>query len=474
MEFLSMRVLSTPHSIPVAQSAISKIAEHCGISAKDADKLAIALEEAMANIMTYGFPGDETAYFEISVEISGMDFTIIIHDKGKPYDFENVNEDISSSASIKLMRGLTDGIVFKNLGGMGREQRLIKHLTTLPTYEKREIEERSEDLGNLEFDIHPLREKEAIEVSQCVYDEFGYTYPSEVVYYPEQFYEACQKHNYFSLVATAPNGEIAGHLALIFSPYFSGIAEMGVGVVKKKFRNYSLMSKLTNEIIRIAKDDFKLNALTAQPVAYHPYTQKICNKTDFHACGFVLHYLNYDLITSFDDLDDRGNVAVAFRIFQDGERTIHVPDEIKDLVQFVISNSKIKRIFGMPSLPSEGTPSEVITDINQRMKIGKVFVERAGDDIYYALKTSLLAIKREKCAIVELFINMLDGGAPYAYEKAKELNYFCTGILPCAEKGDYLTMQCLLSDVVDYNSLQTIEPFTTIVNKIRNLDPNES
>ncbi len=473
MEFINMRVLSDPHSIPVAQAAIANVAELCGISKKDISKLEIALEEAMLNIITFGFPDQKDAYFNVSVNISDMDFEIIIHDQGKPYDFENVGDDLSSSAGIKLMRGLTDGIIFKNLGGKGREQHLIKHLTALPEYTKSPVEEKVCDLGDLQFDIHPLRRDEAIEVSQCVYDEFGYTYPSEVVYYPEQYYEACQKHDYFSLVATAPNGEIAGHLALIFSPHFQGIAEMGIGVVKKKFRNYSLMSKLTDEIIRIAENKFKLNALTAQPVVYHPYTQKICNKTNFTACGFVLHYLNYDLVTTFDDVGDRGNVAVAFRVFRDELKEIYVPQEIREMVSFIVSLSNLKRNVSDGAVPAEGSLSEVITDINQRMKIGKVFIERAGSDIQATLKNSLLATKREKCAVVELFINMSDPCAPFTYEKAKEFDYFCTGILPCTQNGDYLTMQCLLSDVVDYDALHTIEPFTTLSSYVRGLDPNE-
>src|SRR5699024_5077795 len=100
MEFINMRVLSNPHSIPVAQAAVANVAELCKIPQKDISKLSIALEEAMLNIITYGFPDEQTAYFDVSVDISEMDFRIILHDKGKPYDFENVDGDLSSSVGI--------------------------------------------------------------------------------------------------------------------------------------------------------------------------------------------------------------------------------------------------------------------------------------------------------------------------------------------------------------------------------------
>lgn len=55
MEFINMRVLSNPHSIPVAQAAISNIAELCGISRKDISKLEIALEEAYVKYHNFWF-----------------------------------------------------------------------------------------------------------------------------------------------------------------------------------------------------------------------------------------------------------------------------------------------------------------------------------------------------------------------------------------------------------------------------------
>jgi hypothetical protein len=35
-------------------------------------------------------------------------------------------------------------------------------------------------------------------------------------------------------------------------------------------------------------------------------------------------------------------------------------------------------------------------------------------------------------------------------------------------------MECLMNDVVDYDAIKTIEPFTGLLNHIKKLDPNEN
>jgi serine/threonine-protein kinase RsbW len=373
-----------------------------------------------------------------------------------------------------MMHGLTDKLTFRNLGSEGREQCLIKHLADLPHYQHHIQEEASGIPENIEFDIHPLKEEEAIEVAQCIYDEFGYTYVSELVYYPQQFYQACQDGAVYSLVATAPDGEVAGHLALIISEEFPGTAEMSIGVVKRKFRKYSIMNRLTQLIIHHAQYVLNLKAMYAQPVAYHTITQKMCNNYNLTACAFSLHYTNDGFATTFEGGENRSNVACALLPFITSVRDIYLPDEVLPMISEIIRNMNIERriIKGNPPQASRNTLS--ILSINKRMRLGKCFLEETGANIEEELKRVMMGLKREKCAVAELYINLFDPAAPYAYQCAKRHNFFCTGIMPLTTHGDYLMMECLMNDVVDYNAIKTIEPFTGLLHHIKKLDPNEN
>jgi serine/threonine-protein kinase RsbW len=474
-QILTLQVINDPQFIETVLTTIGGTARCFKMPEKDIDKLCMATEEAIFNVEKYGFLPDETAFFEISIAVSDMDFMVTIHDKGKPFDFLtlDLNENDWSGLGVKMMYGLTDKVEFNYLGFEGREQRLIKRLVNLPLYQQRNHEEPLFMPEYIDFDIHPLKKEEAIEVAQCIYDEFGYTYVSEMIYYPQQFYEACLCGDIYSLVATTPDGEVVGHLALIISKEFPGTAEMGIGVVKRKFRKYSVMNQLTALIIHRAQHELKLNAMFAQPVAYHTITQKMCNKENLTACSFALHYCSDDLASTFEKEKCRPSVACAMLPFEFSSRDIFLPDEVVPMIQEVIQNMKIKRRIVKEEQSKISGETVSALSINKRMCLGKCFIEKTGTDLMGELKRIMLNLKREKCAVAELYINLSDSAAPKAYEAAKKYNFFCTGIMPQSTNGDYLVMECLMSDVVDYDAIKTIEPFTNLLNWIRKLDPNE-
>jgi len=474
-QIMAFRMGNNPQYIETVLNAIGSIARIYAMPEKEITKLCMATEEAIANVMKYGFSPDEIAFFDIEISIFCMDFIVTIFDKGKPYDFSSLElvDGSWEGIGIKMMKGLTDKVEFNNLGFEGRSQSLIKHLVELPLYQKSEHEEVHDLPEHIEFDFHQLREKEAIEVAQCIYDEFGYSYLSETVYYPQQFYEACLQGNIYSLVATTPQGEVAGHLALTSSKEFPGTAEMGIGVVKRKYRKFSIMKELTDMIIHHARHVLKLNGLFAQPVAYHTITQKLCNYHNLTPCSIALHYTN-EFATSFYDGKSRSNICCAMLPFADELQNIYLPEEVVPMISEVIQNMKINRQILDGNHPGSSIKTVASLSINHRMCLGKCLIEKVGVDLIKEIKTILLNVKREKCTITLLYINLSDSAAPYAYQLAKKFNFFCIGLMPQSTKGDYLIMECLMNDIVDYESIKTVEPFTNLLEHIRKLDPNET
>ena len=473
---MTLRVVNDVCYIETVLTAISQIARRFSMSERDIDKLCVATEEAMNHVINYAFSPAETAYFDVGIAVSGMDFTVTIRDKGKPFDFSTLalNDDNLAGLGVKMMHGLTDKLQFRNLGSEGREQCLIKYLVNLPLYQSGTQDETATMPEHIDFDIHRLKETEAIEVAQCMFDEFGYTYAYDLVYYPQQYYEACQAGEIYSLVATAPDGEVAGHLALMIPKEFPGIAEMGMGVVKRKFRKYSVMKRMTVLIIDHAQNVLNLKAMYAQPVAYHIITQKMCNSFHLTPCAFALHYTNDDLMNTFAVGENRFNLACAMLPFEFSLKDIYVPDEVTPMISEIIANMNLDRriLKGSPPQTSRNTLSTL--SVNKRMRLGKCFIEETGANIEEELKRTMLTAKREKCAVVEMYINLSDAAAPYAYDCAKKHNFFCTGIMPQSAKGDFLMMECLMNEVVDYEEIKTIEPFTGLLNYIKKLDPNEN
>ena len=104
------------------------------------------------------------------------------------------------------------------------------------------------------------------------------------------------------------------------------------------------------------------------------------------------------------------------------------------------------------------------------MKIGRVFINNAGKDINEQLKLSIMTLKKEKCEVIFLYLNMFDKAIDLAYKAAIEHNFFCNGCFPMAENGDFLCMELIVNSVLDYNKLVTTPNFTKVLDMIKALD----
>lgn len=469
-----IKIVNDIRFIETVLGCIRSLATNYNLPNNEINRLTLATEEAIGNVLTWGYKKDEKAFYEVEVNITNMDFNIVIRDTGMPFDFAKMNFDENhlEGMGVHLMYQLVDHVDFV-LSSNGREQRLVKHLQKLPSYERSlAVYENKLTDENIIFDFHKIRKEESLAVAQCVYDEYAYTYPYEMVYYPDLFYKACENGEVYSLVATAPNGEVAGHLALTMNVNLPGIAEMGIGVVRQKYRKFHIMKILTEKIIDVAKNVLNLNGMFAQPVAYHSITQHISNKRGLLACGFALAYSNEDLDSHINNSKSRRSFAINMLPFSNEERMYYAHKDVKKLVQSIYKAGSYNRKEGKEISVLESISHSKLS-INDILKLAKIFVDVAGNDWETVLKNYILSIKRSKSKVIELYINVNHPSAIHAYDVAKKFNFFATGILPLSDTGDYLTAECLMNEVIDYDALQTIEPYTSILKIVRALDPNE-
>lgn len=468
LELLRIRVLNKYDMIEAVQSCIKTVAEQYNMPSKEVYRLNLSVEEAMANVIKYGLTQNDDKYFEIALNVEGTEFTVIICDKGMPGDF--ILDNYEDKLGVTIMQHNLDRLMIKNLGSKGREQHLTKFLSSPIVFEKRFQEERIELPEDIKFDIHNTSREEAIEVARCIYDEFGFSYISEIVYYPERFYSACEEGKIYSIVATAPNGEIAGHLALTMLDDFPGVAEMGIGVVKKKYRKYAIMKHLTDKVLEFAKNANHIRALMAEPVAYHPITQKICESYELSPCGFNFHYVGSELKNSFADFDDRYTVGFAFKLFRrEPIHQIYVPKQAYTLVENIYNSLNLGYEIIKPK-EIQLDKSWITTKSIPSMKIGRIFLNQAGKDLDEQLKLSILTLKKEKCEVIFLYLNMSDDGIQTAYNSSVEHGFFCNGCFPMSETGDFLCMELIVNSVLDYSKLVTTEKFTKVLDMIKDLD----
>lgn len=461
MELISMRVVNEMKMTEPVQACIKIIAGHYQLSEKDIWGLNLALEEAMANVIKYGFDQEQQHYFDVAVEVNETAFTVVIRDKGIPGDF--IEDQYDDGLGISIMKHFLDQLIVKNRGFNGREQRLVKYLTGLPAYQRRVTEPTVNLAADLIFDYRPLRREEAIEVARCIYDEFEFSYSYEQAYYPDQFFEACQNGQIYSLVAVAPDGEVAGHLAAVRLDDFPGIAEMGMGVVKKKYRNYAVMKNLSDKIAAYCEAAADINAILVEPVAWHPITQKMCPDYGFIPCGFAFN------ISDLVNLDyQRGSLCLAIRAYQHTDtHTLYVPKQLQKTILKTYRNIGLIAEVGEKADHPEPEKSVMTIKKDRHNGLGKLFINQVGADITQQFRLALKTLKIERCPVVLLYLNLFDQGIDFAYQEAVAQGFFDVGCLPMSTDGDYLCMELLLDGVIDFNLIVTTPAFTALLEDLQ-------
>lgn len=476
MDLIRMSVRAEDASIPMVEEAVGYYGGLYGLGADETERFLVTVEEAISQVISYGFPGRPDSMFDVSLGIEGLDLIVTISDKGIPYDYESLEGSEESRLSVLLLKGFADGASLTSMGSEGRRQVLRKHLSALPGYARSEplLQAAPEacPYSPGDFDIHPLRRSEAIEVAQCMYDEFGYTYPHEIVYHPDGFFNAVERGECVSYVATAPDGEVAGHVALVASPSLHGTMELCMGVVRRKYRKCSIMSGLTAAAMERASH-MGLRSVNAMPVAYHPFTQKVCNKQGMHPFGFSFNRLNGDLSTSYEQ-GSRGSLALSAILLSDPHRDIYIRPAVLDIVGYVVDDGDLDRdiyVAGCP-VPLEGD-SAVTAETDARMGFGRIVVRRTGEDVRPSLRAMDRRLCEQRCEVIEMLIAANEESSVAAYDEAVSLGYFCTGIFCGCDDTDWLLMEKLVFSSVDFGCLETVEPYTGLLELVEEGIPDE-
>lgn len=477
MELVRMTVRAEPQSIPLVQGVTRYYARIQDLPADEIERFLVTVEEAMTQVIEYGFPGKPDSTFDVRLEVEGLDLKVVITDKGIPYDYEKLESLPNGQLSVRLLRGFADRVSLSISGGDGRTQVLMKHLSALPAFKRSETEATESCLCKAaapvgEPDFHILRKEEAIEVAQCMYDEFGYTYIHEIVYHPDEFYESVRRGECVSMVATAPNGEVMGHVALVSSPIMQGTMEMCMGVVRKSYRGCSVMGELTNRIIDYART-LGLTSINALPVVYHVYTQKICNKQGMGPCGFQFNIINEDLTTSFDH-GFRASLGMACLPFRENRRTVHVRKEAAGIAGYVADHSGLDRtVVTVDRDPEAEGETDIISDYDPRICSGTIAIRSVGGDLASKLKAMDRYLRTQGAKSILMLIATGTEQSVLAYDAARSLGYFCTGLFTGCSDDDYLMMEHVVYSTVNYGSLETVDPYSGLLDLIRGNDSDE-
>jgi serine/threonine-protein kinase RsbW len=125
----AIRIRNRSEDMPLAASMLDRFGNENGFSAAVMHDLNVALDEALANIIAYGYDEGEIGEIELRFEYREREVAIEIEDCGRKFDPTQVlKPDLSGSlktrkiggVGIHFMRSLTDTMSYTCIGTKNR------------------------------------------------------------------------------------------------------------------------------------------------------------------------------------------------------------------------------------------------------------------------------------------------------------------------------------------------------------------
>ena len=456
---------------PVMSFIDSLVQRHTAIDASRYQQIRFVALEVLKQRIENSYPGSEG---EIFVELYIVDdfFEISVRDKGIPgwqdfsFDKSTISENKKDLRNY-MISIYVDEIGMEKLGNNGQRVFVRKKILNPLNFVEPEPYEETAVLDT-NITIRPVvTEADVIEAIRCIYAEYGYSYSYERLYYVNSFMTLIKSKEIMSFLAVNDHGQTAGHFLLAFSDLYKNMPEVSTVVIKKEFRGLGLFAKFMDYCDEVGKQQ-GFRALMGQPVTYHPMSQKAFLRAGYTATSLLMSYINPEIESEYNKGGERLGLSVSVKVLdKDSLSTIYVPEEIKGFVQKIYERLGMK--YDLCQSDEKDDFTEMSAETSTALKMSKFIVRSAGNDIEKEFRQAIMDAIKQKSEMIELVLCLNSKSCSYAYEVAKKCEFSLSGIIPGAENGDYIIMQMLLGDKMDYDKLVLVGEFEELRNDIVNI-----
>jgi serine/threonine-protein kinase RsbW len=307
---------------------------------------------------------------------------------------------------------MMDEFEIVNLGAEGRSAHLIKHLPqskitdlinqeeAIPFDDEKKIPARK----NVSFTIRNIDESEAIEVSQCIYKAYGYSYLSEHVYYPERIIALNKSGHFMTAVAVTNQNEFAGTCQLTVEEG-AAVASLGQAAVKPEFRNNRCLQYLTAYLIDKARER-SIYGLFVEAVANHKFSQLGAHKAGMKDCSILLGYCPASMkFAKIGEIEgERTSIVQSYmKISETEAKKIYAPSHHHKMISEIYDNIGVEVTFtGSPKNSSFAQTSVIKTKYMNAALSATITVIETGRDLLSILQSELKDICLKKYEVVFL------------------------------------------------------------------------
>jgi serine/threonine-protein kinase RsbW len=392
-----------------------------------------------------------------------------------------------------------DRVHFVNRGWKGKELQLTKYLKVphVETYfsgeEMRPYEATDELAPQGEVEYRLMEPKDAVGVARCIYKTYGYTYPSEHVYFPDRVAAMIRHGELIGAVGVTETGEVIGHSALLGRPG-DPLMEACEAVVAPAYRGHGVLNRTMDLLLAEARRR-GLAGLYAEAITLHPFSQRTIIKHGFRESAVLLsRFPRHIRVAGFtgEELPQRETILYLYMPLTVEPRGVgFAPAHHRPMLERIYNNLGLTREFaaadsagkklGFDRAP-QGIPHFSLTaQAVSALDIGTIEVMEYGPGIEQEVQDKLRDLCRKGIATVYLHLPLGDPQTAVLCRRFEEFGFFFSGILPRPGEPagqermptrDLLCLQYLNGSAVDYDRLQIYSDFgRELMGYVRAQDP---
>lgn len=362
-------------------------------------KLAAALGSAVRLVEAAVEQGGDVGLpVTIAATIDDVAVEFAVLEQGRPLGEGDENQDVGDIPQRIRPSRIFDRVWWVHRGPAGSELHLrktrphpeISVLTAAAVRYDAEASERVEQEAEAEpsgeYRMRAFQEGDALEISRCIYEAYGYTYPNPDLFYPERIIALNRDGRLRSLVAESPGGDVVGHYALE-RPDLGPIAESGQAVVHHAHRGHGLM-RLMRTAVEEDGRSLGLLGIWSQPTARHPFSQKMNLGFGSVPCGLSLGTTPASTVLRGDEgqHDDKPLRQSCFLYWhpltQEEPLTASIPESFLPIVTelYEVRGREVKFETELRCAPPFADVAAAVHTVFDHVRnLGRIWVDRIGD-----------------------------------------------------------------------------------------------
>lgn len=280
----------------------------------------------------------------------------------------------------------------------------------------------------------------------CIRDEYGDTYFKRGFYSPSCLRAEAESGHITFLVAQTLAGEIAGMLILKeFAPEES-MCEIASQIFRKKYRGYGLAMPFFEYGMEILLSR-NYSAAYCLPVVFHNTTQRLLYRIGLRATGFILNVFDMEHITHSykNGRNIKHSQGIQVRAAEkQNAGSVYLPPEYQDFGRriyeslgvsyFIAREKEVKDIVSVPSL------CNLSYQQNELQSSLEIHIHCIGLDLPERIAALHKKFPLKGKQTVNIFLNINDQNAVWAYYVLTEMGYFFTGLKPLCSEREYMVL----------------------------------